>query len=419
MSYGVSYSDVSHSLEKNEIAIEFVDYEKISKTGEEDSQEVYYCALVVKPDGKVPSMVPLCSQSDLNECIKIGENAYDYSNPSSGKLYDLIWKPLEKYVKKGSTIYFSPAGSLSQVAIESIATPQKKPLSESYSLYRVSSTKRICQEVQTRPFTSSVLYGGLQYDVSEDLMISQSREYLNRSQRKSGPTSTFRGNSRSGWGYLPGTMAEIEALSDLFKQKNIRYSSYTGIYGNEESFKSLSGTDASIIHLATHGFYLNPNEVKRVSYFERVLSSNSLGTTENDPMKRSGLILSGGNMAWQGRLVSSDIEDGVLTAEEISNMHLENTELVVLSACESGLGDLSSDGVMGVQRAFKNAGVQTLIMSLWKVDDNATKLLMTSFYQHLLEGDAKRQAFDKAKAEVRKDSRYSNPHYWAAFIMLD
>ena len=124
-------------------------------------------------------------------------------------------------------------------------------------------------------------------------------------------------------------------------------------------------------------------------------------------------------MAWQGRMGSSDIEDGGLTAEEISNMHLENTELVVLSACESGLGDLSSDGVMGVQRAFKNAGVQTLIMSLWKVDDNATRLLMTYFYQHLLEGDSKRQAFDKAKAEVRKDSRYSNPHFWAAFIMLD
>ena len=124
-------------------------------------------------------------------------------------------------------------------------------------------------------------------------------------------------------------------------------------------------------------------------------------------------------MAWQGRMVSSDIEDGVLTAEEISNMHLENTELVVLSACESGLGDLSSDGVMGVQRAFKNAGVQTLIMSLWKVDDNATRLLMTYFYQHLLEGDSKRQAFDKAKAEVRKDPRYSNPHFWAAFVMLD
>ena len=419
MSYGVSYYDVSNSLTKNEVAVEFVDYEKISKTGEEDSQEVYYCALVVKPDGKAPSFVPLCTQSEINDCIKIGENAYDYSSPSSGMLYDLIWKPLEKFIKKGSTVYFSPAGSLSQIALESIATPQKKPLSESYSLYRVSSTKRICQDIQPRPFTSSVLYGGLQYDMSDDLMISQSRKYSDRSQEGSGPTPTFRGNSRSGWGYLPGTMAEIEALSDLFKQKSIRYSSYTGIYGNEESFKSLSGTDASIIHLATHGFYVNPNEVKRVSYFDRVLSSNSMGTTESDPMKRSGLILSGGNMAWQGKNVPSDIEDGVLTAEEISNMHLENTELVVLSACESGLGDLSSDGVMGVQRAFKNAGVQTLIMSLWKVDDNATKLLMTSFYQHLLDGDSKRAAFDKAKAEVRKDSRYSNPHYWAAFIMLD
>ena len=100
-------------------------------------------------------------------------------------------------------------------------------------------------------------------------------------------------------------------------------------------------------------------------------------------------------------------------------MHLENTDLVVLSACESGLGDLSSDGVMGIQRAFKNAGVQTLIMRLWKVDDEATKLLMTDFYKHLLTGNTKRQAFDKAKETIRKDPRYSVPHYWAAFIMLD
>ena len=124
-------------------------------------------------------------------------------------------------------------------------------------------------------------------------------------------------------------------------------------------------------------------------------------------------------MAWRGNIISPDIEDGVLTAEEIANLHLENTELVVLSACESGLGDLSSDGVMGIQRAFKNAGVQTLIMSLWKVDDDATKLLMTEFYGNLLAGESKRQAFEKAKETVRKDARYSNPHYWAAFIMLD
>lgn len=419
LSYDTNYSDVVKALAKNDVAIEFVDYEKISKQNEEDLQERYYCALILKSGSKVPEIIPLCSQTELNKCLKGGENVYDSSNFMSGELYNLVWAPLEKSIKKGSTVYFSPSGTLYQIAIESISTPKGKPLSELYSLYRVSSTKTICKKEIEDGFSSSILYGGLQYDMEKDLMISQSREYTNRSYSNSNIITSLRGESRSGWGYLPGTKAEVETLSDLFNSNNVKCSTFTGIYGNEESFKSLSGTDASILHIATHGFYLQANDTRKVTFFEKIMSDNLNGDAIDDPMKRSGLILSGGNLAWQGNVASLEIEDGILTAEEISNLHLENTKLVVLSACESGLGDLSSDGVMGIQRAFKNAGVQTLVMSLWKVDDEATKLLMTEFYKRLLEGEHKRHAFDAAKETIRKDSRYSDPHYWAAFIMLD
>lgn len=418
-SSGLNYLDVSKSLKKNEVAVEFVDYERIAKQDEEDTREILYCALVLKPGGKAPLIIPLCSQKELSSCVIAGEKAYDPSNYISGELYKLIWSPLEKHIKKGNKVYFSPSGSLYQVAVESITTPKGKPLSELYTLCRLSSTKRICQSSPENEYSSSILYGGLQYDVDGELMISQSREYSQRSTSVNSTREVFRGESRSGWGYLPGTKAEIDALGDLFKQNEIQCTSFTGIYGNEESFKALSGTNTTIIHIATHGFYIKPGDVKRVSYYEAMLNDATSDTDDYDPMKRSGLILSGGNMAWQGHIASPDIEDGVLTAEEIANMHLENTDLVVLSACESGLGDLSSDGVMGIQRAFKNAGVQTLVMSLWKVDDEATRLLMTEFYKLLLAGETKRSAFDKAKEFLRKDSRYSNPHYWAAFIMLD
>lgn len=415
----INYLDVSKTLKKNEVAVEFVDYEKIAKHNEEDKREVYYCALVLKPGGKAPLIIPLCSKKELNSCILAGEKAYDPSNYVSEELYKLVWAPLEKHIKKGSSVYFSPAGSLYQVAIESITTPKGKPLSELYTLHRLSSTKQICLNIAKREYSAAILYGGLQYDVDGDLMVSLSREYSQRPTNQSSYKDYFRGESRSGWGYLPGTKAEIEALSDLFTRNEIQCTSYTGIYGNEESFKALSGTQTPIIHIATHGFYLKTGEIKRVSYYERMLNTDSIENEEFDPMKRSGLILSGGNMAWQGSIVSPNIEDGVLTAEEIANMHLENTDLIVLSACESGLGDLSSDGVMGIQRAFKNAGVQTLIMSFWKVDDEATKLLMTEFYKQLLAGETKLMAFDKAKESLRKDPRYSHPHYWAAFVMLD
>ena len=418
LSYGISYVDIASALGKNDVAIEFVDYEKIAKLNEDDSHEVYYCALILKPGTKTPELVELCTQSELNTCIKGGERMYDHNNYLSGELYKLVWEPLEKHIKKGSTVFFSPTGSLYQIALESIPTPKGKSLSEVYSLNRVSSTKKLCQSEEVASITSAILYGGLQYDVDGDLMISQSREYKDRALSQPLAKATFRGDSRAGWGYLPGTKAEVEALVDLFKQNNVQCDSFTGVYGNEESFKSLSGTAAPIIHIATHGFYLQPHDMKRVSFFDRMIN-NANEVTDYDPMKRSGLILSGGNMAWQGKIISPEIEDGVLTAEEIANLHLENTDLVVLSACESGLGDLSSDGVMGIQRAFKNAGVQTLIMSLWKVDDDATRLLMADFYRHLLAGESKRHSFEKAKETVKKDPKYSNPHYWAAFIMLD
>ena len=134
-------------------------------------------------------------------------------------------------------------------------------------------------------------------------------------------------------------------------------------------------------------------------------------------MLRSGLMLSGGNKAWQGDAIPEGIEDGVLTAKEISRMDLRGTELVVLSACETGLGDVSSEGVFGLQRSFKQAGVQTLVMSLWEVSDKATSYMMTQFYSNLLSGKDKRSAFLEAKRKCKEQFPY--PQYWAAFIMLD
>lgn len=140
-------------------------------------------------------------------------------------------------------------------------------------------------------------------------------------------------------------------------------------------------------------------------------------SSEDEAMLRSGLMLAGGNRAWQGAEVPKGMEDGVLTASEISLMDLRKTDMAVLSACETGLGDISDEGVLGLQRAFKNAGVKTVIMSLWRVDDEATSFMMTEFYKNLLAGKSKREAFRLAQDTVR--GRYEDPFYWAAFIMLD
>jgi len=188
--------------------------------------------------------------------------------------------------------------------------------------------------------------------------------------------------------------------------------------GNEESFKRLSGTSASIIHLATHGFFLDDVENENQSdILQQIGDSRGQRAFEN-PLLRSGLLMAGGNRAWTGVDVIDGIEDGILTAEEIAQMNLVNTQLIVLSACETGLGEANSaEGVFGLQRAFKLAGVETLIMSLWQVPDDATAELMSAFYQLWLSGKTKSEAFAEAQRQVRE--KYEKSFYWAGFVMMD
>ena len=136
-------------------------------------------------------------------------------------------------------------------------------------------------------------------------------------------------------------------------------------------------------------------------------------------MLRSGLIMAGGNAAWQGKQTLEGKEDGILTAYEISQMNLSNTELVVLSACETGLGDIQgNEGVYGLQRAFKIAGAKYLIMSLWQVPDKQTSLLMTTFYKKWLEDKMSiPNAFHAAQKELR--SIGLDPYQWAGFVLVE
>ena len=129
--------------------------------------------------------------------------------------------------------------------------------------------------------------------------------------------------------------------------------------------------------------------------------------------------MAGANNALSGKEIPEDIDDGILTASEIANLDLRGTDLVVLSACQTGMGDIGGDGVFGLQRGFKKAGVNSILMSLWDVDDEATQILMTSFYQNYLKGMSKQEALLQAQKSVRETPGFEDPEYWAAFILLD
>ena len=212
-------------------------------------------------------------------------------------------------------------------------------------------------------------------------------------------------------------LKEVEEISQNF---NSTPRLITDISGTEESFKSLAGSSTDIIHLATHGFFWTDEDAKKRDYVTFLNPNNKiLQSNEDKALMRSGLFFSGANIGLKGESLPDDVEDGVLTDLELSNMNLGHVDMVVMSACESGLGETSGEGVFGLQRGFKLAGANTLLMSLWKVDDTATQMLMSNFYKNYFSGKSKQQSLKLAQLSLRNNPEYSDPEYWAAFILLD
>ena len=198
------------------------------------------------------------------------------------------------------------------------------------------------------------------------------------------------------------------------QQNKITAKTFTTTAASEENLKALSGVAPQVLHIATHGFFL-PEPGKKNK--EPAIDQSNTYRLAEDPLLRSGLVLAGANYTWSGKMPIEGTEDGIATAYEISQLNLSNTELVVLSACETALGDVQgSEGVFGLQRGFKMAGVKKMIVSLWQVPDKETGELMTAFYSYWLNGKNIEEAFYQAQAELRK--KYS-PFYWAAFVLVE
>lgn len=346
----------------------------------------------------------LCPEEDLDKLMGFSPDTLYGKSAVSEELYDLIWSPLVPYLTGTKTVYFSPAGCLNGLSVENLNDGEKR-FCESYNAVRVSSTREVCREEAKRKYASAVLYGGLVYDEDEATMIAESRRW--------GLDTAV----RSGWRYLSGTLDEVNRIAAIMSQSKWDYKLFISEKGNEESFKALSEGRFDVLHMATHGFYKTEKEAERSDFF-----INNPFMAQNEPhevssLQRTGLLMSGGNMAWKGGTVPEGVEDGVLTAAEIASLDFSFCDLVVLSACKTGLGEITDEGVYGLQRAFKNAGVSTIIMSLWEVNDEVTSLMMQEFYTNLVKGKSKRESFYDAQNEVRK--KYDSPYYWAAFIMLD
>ena len=411
----IEWQDVQVALGDKDVAIEIL---AADEHIDEDTSP-YYAVLVLRKGWDAPKFVELCGAEELQAYFD-SENglAMMYREANSRKLYDLIWGKLAEHINEGDNVYFSPGGLLHQVNVELLQDADGRLANEKYNLHRVSSTRELCFEKPKIAHSEAVLYGGLMYDMDSTAMVAQSRAVRPEEEHYA-----MRGlqldSLRGKLNYLSASKTEVEKISKQMNQHGIKTTLYVEQDGNEESFKALSGKKTPIIHLATHGFFFK-NEEAKVKPFFRMMSMDQERPRPDNSLRRSGLAFAGAQKAWDGEEIPKGIDDGVMLAQEIASMDLAGTDLVVLSACETGLGEINSEGVFGLQRAFKKAGVQTLIMSLWKVHDEATALFMQTFYENLFSGKSKRDSFAAAQMALREHRDYGkDPYYWAAFVMLD
>ena len=417
----VTWKDVQAALGKHDIAIEFLEIPVAEDT-------TVYGALTLKQGYDAPHFIELFDLKDL-EALRAKYAGRPHSEGlvmEDRSLYDMVWKPLEGELKGTKNVFFGPSGELYHIAIE-YAAGGKRPALRKKNIYRLSSTRQLAVERGVAERSRSAVFGGLKYGASEEVLLADSRKYTQRSL----PEDVFfhidsldiRG---AGGGLmvadLPGTETEALEIDALLRKEGLDNTLRMGEEGTEAAFKDLSGRRENIIHIATHGFYWNGHQASRIN--ERLGRSQDDGAgrlQEDASMTRSGLLFTGANNTLRGRENKEGVDDGILTAKEIAQMDLRGTDLLVLSACQTGLGEVSGEGVFGLQRGFKKAGVNTILMSLWEVDDEATSLLMTSFYKALAKGLSKADALKAAQKAVKnyKAKDFSSPYYWAAFILLD
>jgi len=432
-----NFKNVQKALKDDEVAIEFIRFKHTNQ--ETDSVDVIYAALVVNKKDKYPVMKRLFNEKELinvlGRDVNLSEyeyikSIYESGNPKSDSLYNLVWKPIELDVGETKKIIISPVGLLNRISFDALPQNKDTILSDKYHIFYAGNSSKV---INTPIFNkslikSAVLFGGLEYDLTADEMLAfaETRGFKKDSTISYSPKidsltlATTRGAS---WGYLPGSLEETQNINHTFTGKKIETKVYESEKGTEEVFKEMSGNAPTILHISTHGFYFpNTDNSDGMRNTQDLFDSELRYAHSKNPLMRSGLVLSGGQNAFDQISPPEGLEDGVLSAYEVSQMNLFGNKLAVLSACQTGLGDIKgNEGVYGLQRAFKMAGTEYLIFSLWEVPDETTRELMSAFYTHLLSGDKIHLAFKKAQNTLKEKYKDApgSAFAWAAFILMN
>ena len=403
----MEWQQVQTALQPGDAAVEWL---SLPSRQEGREQLPCYAALILRPGYAAPELVLLPEVAGIDALFASkGSRGLQYATRtySGDALYRVLWQPLEARLAGVQRIYYAPTGALHLLNFDAVQATGGQLLSEKYRLVRVTNTARLLDAGFGKNLAgtgNALLAGGLDYESATTANASKAPDIASTGSLWRGGTTVRE------WASLPNTLPEVEYLTALLQGKKVQTTLLTGPNGSETAVKAhCTAIAPGILHFATHGFF-----------FEKSTATpGSLGlVAAQNPMFRSGLILAGANPAWRGDSSSGTREDGILTADEISLLPLRNTALVVLSACETGLGDVHDDeGIYGLQRAFRLAGAQNIVMSLWRVPDLQTRKFMEKFYATLLEQGDIRGAFQNARQTMRKE--YGNPYYWAGFVLLE
>ena len=415
--------DIQKKLKLNEAAIEFM---KFTLDYPIKTDKVIYAALLLRSKDSQPIFIPLFEEKELKDLFNTNSKqqlselyahrgAKDVRNIQYKGLYDLVWKKMETYLDGISTLYFASTGLLHRINLSAIEVSKNYLLSDRFRMVQFGSMRQlVLEEPQMKKENQSILFGGITYNS----LLNDSTQSRFTSEVTNEPNS-FK------WEFLPGTLSEVDSIAKLFTQYSKPVVRLKADQATELEFKNLSkvGLSPHILHIATHGYFFPKPETAFIAdstaTLNNVVEKEPVFKSSNQPMLRTGLIFAGANASWSGNHNSQQVEDGILTALEISQLNLNNTELVVLSACETGLGDIEgNEGVFGLQRAFKIAGVKYIIMSLWQVPDKQTSMLMITFYKKWLEEKMSiPDAFHAAQKELRELG--FDPYQWAGFVLVE
>jgi CHAT domain-containing protein/Flp pilus assembly protein TadD len=398
-----TWQDVRKQLKPGEAAMEILRFPKFKfDSAGIYTDSVFYAALIVKSNTQNYPELVLMREGAVMETklLRYYRNAIKQQTDNEF-CYRYFWNEISTKLAGLNKVYISPDGSYNQININTLQNLKtKKFVFDEIEVQIVSNTKDLIQrKVDLTPIKDIVLFGN--------------PDFLYRPTKSGVARGTFVRKYKATLAPLPGTEMEVKEIDQIAIQNTWTEKLFTGDKVTEERVKSVK--NPKVLHIATHGFFENDvNGLRR---------GKPNGVSEN-PLLKSGLMLAGSDITLQNKkngYINSDdesqVEDGILTAYEAMNMNLENTDVVVLSACETGLGEVKNgEGVYGLQRSFQVAGSRSIVNSLWTVNDETTMLLMTNFYREWMKTNDKKKAFRTAQSLVRQ--KYPNPYYWGAFVMI-